>query len=102
MYQEEDDSTVAHNGKVYNVNALLRRAANLPIDDVPVELLGWCIDMKDMDIDRINRADVTATILYTVDPVYGHVPLDGAHRVAKSILEHREIISGRCIPTDWL
>lgn len=42
MYQEEDDSTVTHNGKEYSVNDLLRRAAKLPEVDVPPMWVEWC------------------------------------------------------------
>lgn len=102
MYQEEADSTVTHNGKEYNVNALLRKAAKLSIDDVPVMWMEWCINPSELDKDRVARADLSAPILYTIDPTYGHVPLDGAHRVAKAILLHRKTVPGRRIPTEWL
>ena len=104
MYQEEDDSTVTHNGKEYAVNDLLRRAAKLPEVDVPLMWVEWCAspDKTKTDRERTARADITAPILFTIDPEYGHVVLDGAHRVSRAIQLKRKTIPGKEIPSSWL
>lgn len=104
MYQEEADSTFTHNGKTYVLNDMLRRAKSLPVKDVPVMWIAWCAseDKSKSDRERTDRADLDAPILYTVDPVYGHVVLDGAHRTAKAVKQNKKTLPGREIPKSWL
>lgn len=102
LYQEEDDSVIQHDGKYYSVNQILKDTQFLPSRKLAVSVFEQHITPSTLDQERIERADLNAPIVYTIDPKWGYVVLDGAHRVAKAMLTGVKTIHGKKIPTHWL
>lgn len=102
MYQEGSGSTFTHNGKEYPLDPFLKRAAKLPVRQIPLDKLRWNLDYGSADPVRVAKADTSVPILFTVDPKWGYTVVDGFHRLTKACAErHRRSISGREIPQSW-
>lgn len=102
VYQEGSGSTFTHNGKEYPLDPFLKRAAKLPIKQVPMDRLLWNLDHGTPDPERVAKADTSVPILYTIDPKWGYTVIDGFHRLAKAVtVEKRRYLSGREIPKSW-
>ncbi len=98
-YREEEDSVVFHAGNYYSVNQLLEAVEQCPKYLLNVQLFAGHIIPADLDQKRIEAADTSKPIIYCIDPVWGYVVLDGAHRVAKVMLKNGyPFISGKEIP----
>ena len=102
LYQEEEDSTVFHAGRIFNVNKLLRSAQHIPVLQVDVNRFKGIVKPDELDPERVQRADYTKPIIYCDDPEWGWVPLDGAHRIAKAMLEGVNKIPAKKFPYQWL
>lgn len=102
MYQEGKDSTFTHNGKTWPLDPFLKRAAKLPVRQIPLDRLKWNLDYGTPDPVRVANADTSVPILFTVDPKWGYTVVDGFHRLTKACTErHRRSIPGREIPQSW-
>ena len=95
-YQEEPTSTYTHDGKTYNVNAMLRQAEGLPIEQLLVSDLAWILPHTTVQPERVTMANVSLPILAT--PWRGRlVVVDGAHRLARAVQLGMSTLSGRVI-----
>lgn len=102
MYQEGKDSTFTHNGKTWPLDPFLKRAAKLPVRQIPLDRLKWNLQYGTADPDRVAKADLSVPILFTVDPKWGYTVVDGFHRLTKAFADpHRRSIPGREIPQAW-
>jgi GNAT superfamily N-acetyltransferase len=101
MYQEGSGSTFTHNGKEYPLDPFLKRAAKLPVKQLYISKLKWNLDGLTLDPVRVAEADPSVPILFTMDPKWGYVIIDGTHRLAKAVQEKRYSIPGREIPFSW-
>ena len=101
MYQEGAGSTFTHNGKEYPLDPFLKRAAKLPVKQVPMDRLMWNLDYGTPDPERVAKADTSVPMLYTIDPRWGYTIIDGFHRLAKGVQEHKRYLPGREIPKSW-
>lgn len=106
IYQEGKDSTFTHNGKTWPLDPFLARAAKLPVKKVPADRLRWNLDLAgpadSATVERIRKADTSIPILYTIDPKWGYVVVDGWHRLNKVLLvEHKNAVLGKEIPQSW-
>lgn len=101
MYQEGADSTFTHDGKEYPLDPFLERAQKLPVKQLHISKLKWNLEGMELDPARVERADYTQPILFTQDPRWGYVVVDGTHRLAKAVKDHRTTISVREIPRVW-
>lgn len=100
-YAEGPESTFTHLGKQYLLDDFITRAIKLPIVQVPINKLKWNLTYATPDPKRVAAADTTTPILFTIDPKWGYVVIDGTHRLTKAIREHRSFILGRQIPQSW-
>lgn len=108
LYQEPKGGSFTHDGKEYDLNKLLRLSDDLDVDQIPVDQLDWVLDHDDPENDpeRIEKADLSATILVTwwfnEDGHSQLVVLDGLHRVAKADSEGILMLPGRYIDPEML
>lgn len=100
-YQEGKGSTFTHDGVEYPLDPFLARAAKLPVKQVRISDMKWNLDGMNLDAERVRRADTGVPILFTVDPQWGVVVIDGTHRLAKAIQQGKYSIPGREIPKEW-
>lgn len=100
LYQEEPGGYFTHDGVNYDLNALLRRAENLPVQEFRVSDLDWVLS-QDADPERVAHADLGVPILVAKwrDKL---VVLDGYHRLTRAKREGRERIPGKFVPSEWL
>jgi len=84
-YQEEAGGTFEHNGVLYDLNAIFRATAHLPVLTIKVNRLKWVYDpRKPVDQARVDRADLDAPCLVT--PWNGReLVVDGFHRMVKAV-----------------
>lgn len=112
LYQEEQNSTVTHDGDDYSVNKLLQHTETLPITDIDVDQLKWNLESdKDSqgremfqngdDKRRIADADLTAPVL-VVRWNKKLVVLDGVHRLSKAVKTKKATILARMVTDDIL
>lgn len=88
MYQEEQTSTVTHNGQEYSINGLLRIASKKPITLFPTNTLAWILKYTTLYADRIKVANYTFPLLVTIEDYNNVIVLDGAHRLARAVLDN--------------
>lgn len=100
-YQEGKDSTFTHNGKEYYIDPFLKRAEHLPVKSVPMSRLEWNVLDCKPDPERVKTADINYPILYTIDPKWGYVVVDGLHRLTKAYQMGKQSIKGKEIPQKW-
>lgn len=87
-YQEEEDSVLERDGKVYDLNFFFRITHNSPILTIDVSKLTWVLKYLTYTTDghkkRIERADISVPLLVTK---YKNKELvvDGFHRLVKAI-----------------
>lgn len=92
-YQEGKDSTFTHNGVEYPLDPFIQRAAKQRVVQLRVKDIKWNLDGMNLDAERVRRADPSVPILFTVDPDYGYVIIDGTHRLAKAVQQGKYSIS---------
>lgn len=100
-YREGPDSTFTSNGRTWPLDPFLKRSESLPIVPVPVKDLQWVLDHSHPDPHRVRAADVRVPILYTRDPKWGLVAIDGLHRLQKAVQQRLKFLPGREIPPEW-
>lgn len=101
MYQEGKNSTFTHNGVEYPLDPFIQRAAKQRVVQLRVKDIKWNLDGMNLDAERVRRADPSVPILFTVDPDYGYVIIDGTHRLAKAVQQGKYSIPAREIPKEW-
>lgn len=84
-YQEEAGGTFESNGVLYDLNAILRATAHLPVLTIKVNRLKWVYDPRQpVDQARVDRADLSAPCLVT--SMNGReLVVDGFHRMVKAL-----------------
>lgn len=98
VYQESPGSTFESNGKVYDLNGILRDTANLPVNNISPANLIWCCSPEKLDPKRVQAADTNVPILVTIERSQS-VVVDGEHRVTKAyVLEKRVVMPYRLVP----
>lgn len=100
-YQEGKGSTFTHDGVEYPLDPFLARAQKLKVKQLRINDIKWNLDGMTLDAERVRRADTSVPILFTVDPKWGIVIVDGTHRLAKAVQQGKYSISGREIPQAW-
>lgn len=53
MYQEENNSTAQHNGKIYRLNTLFKLTANRKISLIKTQRLSWVLEHCTLDEERV-------------------------------------------------
>lgn len=103
-YQEEEDSSFTHDGKRYNLNCVLRRVQEYPIERIPVQNLRWILAYTPSEFlqqpgaaARLARADLTAPILVAVSKEEGgrFAVIDGLHRLMKAVKDRVKTLPAR-------
>jgi len=100
-YQEGKDSTFTHNGKEYPLDPFIQRAAKQRVVQLRVKDLKWNLDGISLNPMRVLHADTSVPILFTVDPQWGYVVIDGTHRLAKAVQQNKYSLPAREIPIGW-
>jgi GNAT superfamily N-acetyltransferase len=100
-YQEGKYSTFTHNGKEYPLDPFLKRAEKLHAKSVSMAKLEWNVQTAQPDPKRVATADINYPILYTIDPKWGYVVVDGLHRLTKAYQMGKRSIMGKEIPQEW-
>jgi hypothetical protein len=101
LYQEEDDSSVTHNGQRYNLNKLLSITENFKTRPFKVDELKWILKYDKPDPKRMEEADTSVPIIVT----YSNkklVVIDGLHRLCKAIEKGLTHIEGKFVYKDVL
>ena len=104
-YQEEENSVFSHNKITYDLNTLLRYAESINTKTLPIKFFEWhkkYTKLSDLDLERVNKADLNYPILYIIDPVYDYTVIDGTHRLFKSFMLKLNTIKGKEIPLNIL
>ena len=97
MYQESESSTFTHDGKKYDLNIVLQCVDNNKVTKVAVNDLTWVLPYTVVDINRVEKADLTVPILVTMDLKNRVTVIDGAHRLTKAVNEN--VVS---LPAKWV
>ena len=97
MYQESEPSTFTHDGKEYDLNIVLQSVDNNKVTKVAVNDLTWVLPYTAVDINRVEKADLTVPILVTMDLKDRVTVIDGAHRLTKAVNEN--VVS---LPAKWV
>jgi hypothetical protein len=104
LYQEEESSTITHNGLKYDLNKLFRLSEHLPVTKIKVSDLDWETDgfkPSKSDTKREKNSDLKFPILVT--KWYNKwVVLDGFHRLLKSENNHTEELPAKIISHEIL
>lgn len=103
-YQESESGRFTHNGKKYNLNAVLKLAHTKPTKHIALSKLTWILPYCSEEIDgakrcrscrkgpvswhkeRVDNADLSTPILVTLSDKR-YVVLDGIHRLEKATTE---------------
>lgn len=110
LYQEERGGTFRHDGKIYDLNKLLRLVDKTEIVRLLTHQLEWVLEWDEPDAERIEKADLTTPILVTwwqdneaERPEKAKlVVLDGLHRLFKARKLGRKTIWGKYVSKDIL
>ena len=96
QYREGPKSLLSHNGVNYYVDKILEVAEKVNPKRMPVRLFAWVA--KDIEKNksksfllRVRKADLSFPIIVIKENNLW-IPLDGYHRVCKSVLEKRSLI----------
>ena len=82
-YQEPGKSQVTHEGRKYDLNAVLRMA-DQQTQMRNVDELAQLLENAKVDPERVDKVDITAPLLVTKDRKGQDAVLDGMHRLAKA------------------
>jgi hypothetical protein len=106
MYQEDENSTVTHNSQLYSVNKLLAVASEKPTSILPTRVLLWVLFYSGLSKSRVQAADYSYPLIVTKDNTQdtkNHlVVLDGAHRLAKAVLDKKKLLPVKYISSEEL
>lgn len=99
-YTEGTDSTVTHDGQLYQLDKIFKMTHDSDVIEIDVTKLAWIVEQhknKDPDfIKRMNAADTKVPIVVT--PWAGQwMVIDGFHRLAKAIHEGKKTIKAKVI-----
>jgi hypothetical protein len=83
-YQEEEDSTITHNGQVYRLNPILTIAQRQQPILIEIDQLTWNLEHAHVDQARYDEANPAYPIVVMPTQHWGWVVLDGTHRLAKA------------------
>lgn len=100
-YREEKGSSFTHNKKKYDLNCVLEKVDDAPINNMSVSDLDWMIkeaslEMTDDDKKRIEKADLSTPILIA-DHKGRPAVIDGMHRLTKAHMN-----GVKCLPTKFV
>lgn len=101
VYKEGAEDSFTYDGRTWLINPFFERSADLPIVRVPVKDLEWVLKHDTPKPDRVRAADVSKPIMFTRDPKWGLVAIDGLHRLQKAVNLHLGTLPGREIPQQW-
>ncbi len=105
LYQEPEGSEFTHDGRDYDLNALLLVTGHFETHDIPIDQVVWVLEFDEPDPKRVAKADTQKPILVTWwEDEDGHrlVVLDGLHRIARAQQDGDEFIRGRYVDADDL
>ncbi len=87
VYNEGNSSTIAHEGKVYRVDDLLKLCSDKRAVKIPLHRVAWILKFDPPHKARVESANLRTPIIVLHDGSR-YVTLDGLHRIARA-LAHR-------------
>ncbi len=92
VYQEEN-SFFSSNGSDYDLNIVFKLTDNLPVSQIEISKLIWVLKyIKNVDNDRVNKADLSIPILIWKSKGK-EIVVDGLHRLLKAYNANIKYIS---------